>query len=218
MVFKVLYSAVTCLYIVSMISLLLFSSDNLRVIWNSSISDNNNETSVVSSSYHDTTLEDFIQSSCIVTLTMLIFSLISIKQLYNRHNDLATVSTHDGAHYGVMFLIWLLISLMIFGSLFNYEPSYVTPYQKAYFQETSSNCSYYYTNTSYELCYNILPQLNITNNNVCCLVIEPSDYEIVFNYSTILQMITIILYPVWLFITYCFMQVDERTSEYVRLN
>lgn len=217
MVFKVLYSAVTCLYMVSMMILLLFSSDNLRVIWNSSISDSN-KTSTVSSSYHDTTLEDFIQSSCMVTLTILIFSLISLRQLNQRRNDLTTVSIYDGGHYGIMFLIWLLLSLMIFGSLFNYEPSYTTPYQKAYFQETYSNCSYYYTNTSYELCYEILPQLNVTNNNVCCLMIEPSDYQIIFNYSTILQIITIILYPIWLFITYCILQMDERTSAYVRLN
>jgi hypothetical protein len=223
MVGKVLFGAITCIYSLSMIMLLFFSEDNLTINWYNNITDHDGSRTVVST-VHDTTLEDFIQSSCMVTLTVLIFTVLSLNQIYRaRQTDLIYVSTRNSnGHYLVMFLIWFLLSLMIFGSLFNYSPDQVAPYQKSYFQKQDSDCNLYYiensTIYSNETCYTILPKLNITNNYVCCLDIQPIKFIIDFSYSPMLQILCIGFYPIWLLISYFIIINERRTDGYVAIN
>lgn len=223
MVGKVLFGAVTCIYAMVMIALLFFSEDNLSVIWYNNVTDLDGSEIVVST-FHDTTLEDFIQSACMVTLTVLIFSVLTLKQIYeSRNTDLARLTMRQSnTHYLVMFIIWVLLSMMIFGSLFNYIPDKMTPYQKSYFQPYGRSCDFYYIQNSSlysdDVCYTILPKLNISHSYVCCLDIQPVKFVVNFSYSSMLQVICIGLYPLWLFISYFVIASEHRSDGYVRLN
>jgi hypothetical protein len=185
------------------------------VTWYNNIKDDNNTLTIQSSAVDQRWTSLFIIAA-ILTLTSMVLSYISIRQIAILQLQ-AAVQWRANMHYMSIIVTWLIVMFLDGTMVYTYKPAHIPPYPMPYFQPAqasasalTSNCSLYYTDHNYTDCYTILPELNITHNRVCCLSILSSHYTLFISIVGKTLLVSTLIYPAWLGLCYLVISRQRR--------